>query len=57
MGVRGANGVSLDRDCARESAAPGDSVDGVLGVERPEPPPGSVAVTYYVSFEINISYQ
>lgn len=39
-GVRGARGDSLERDCALDSVA-GDNVDGVLGVERPEPPPVS----------------
>lgn len=39
-GVSGADkGVSLESDCALESAAPGDSVEGVLGVDRPDPPP------------------
>lgn len=41
--MRGARGVSLERDCARERAAPGDRVDGVLGVERPDPPPSPLA--------------
>lgn len=39
-GVKGgARGDSLERDWALESAAPGDKVDGVLGVDRPDPPP------------------
>jgi hypothetical protein len=38
-GVSGASGVSLDKDCALDNAAPGDKVDGVLGVDRPDPPP------------------
>ena len=37
--MRGARGVSLERDCALDRAAPGDKVDGVLGVDRPLPPP------------------